>query len=154
MPRLYGRSWTREELLRHVGDVRQIGGATPVTLNDGPERGVRAIEIRTGTGFRFSLLPDRGMDIWNAEVNGAPLGWQSSTGPIAPAHYEPQGLGWLRGFYGGMLVTCGLTNLGAPCRDEGEDFGLHGRASYLPAYEVAILQGWEGNELKAVPCRG
>ena len=148
MPTLFGKHWTRDEFLRRVGDVRQAGGAAPFVLDEGPERGVRGIDVRTGTGFRFTLLPDRGLDVWTAEINGAPLGWQSSTGPVAPAYFEPEGLGWLRGFYGGMLVTCGLSYLGAPNRDEKEDLGLHGRASYLPAYEVGVTQGWEGDEYR------
>ena len=148
MPRLYGRDWDKQTLLRHVGDVRQVGGAQPFVLDDGPERGVRAIEVRTGTGFQFTLLPDRGLDVWRAEFDGASLAWHSATGPVAPAFYEPEGLGWLRGFYGGMLVTCGLTQVGPPNRDQGKDLGLHGRASFTPAYEVGVTQGWEGDEYR------
>ncbi len=144
--KLFGKDWDRASLLRHVGDIRQIGGAQPVVLDDGPERGVRAIEVRTGTGFVFWVLPDRGMDIWRVEHNGAPLAWCSPTGPVHPAFFEPEGLGWLRGFAGGGLVTCGLTYHGPPNRDQGKDLGLHGRASYTPAYEVRIDQGWEGEE--------
>lgn len=146
MARLYGKDWTRETLLRRVGSVRQIGGAQPVVLDDGPERGVRAIEVSTGSGFRFTVLPDRGLDVWTAEHEGASLCWHSATGPTAPAFFEPEGLGWLRGFYGGMLVTCGLTYAGPPNRDEGRDLGLHGRASYTPASEVGIEERWEGDE--------
>jgi hypothetical protein len=146
MTRLYGEDWDRETLLKRVGSIRQIGGARPVVLDDGPERGVRAIEVGTGGGFRFTVLPDRGLDVWSAEHEGASLCWHSPTGPIAPAFFEPEGLGWLRGFYGGMVVTCGLTYAGPPNRDEGKDLGLHGRASYTPACEVGIEERWEGNE--------
>jgi hypothetical protein len=150
VPNLYGKSWDRASLLRRIGSIRQIGGAQPVVLDDGPERGVRAIEVRTGTGFCFTVLPDRGMDVWRAEFRGASLCWHSPTGPIAPAYFEPAGLGWLRGFAGGMLVTCGLTYLGAPTRDEGKDLGLHGRASYTPAAQVGIHEDWKGDEYHIV----
>jgi hypothetical protein len=146
--RLFGKTWTREALLKHAGSVRQIGGAQPVVLDDGPERGVRAIDVRTGSGFRFTVLPDRGMDVWQAEHNGRSLCWHSPTGPIAPAFFEPGGLGWLRGFQGGLLVTCGLTYCGGPNKDQGQELGLHGRASYLPAYEVGVSEGWEGDEYR------
>jgi hypothetical protein len=146
MTRLYGEDWDRETLLKRVGSIRQIGGTRPVVLDDGPERGVRAIEVSTGGGFRFTVLPDRGLDVWSAEHEGASLCWHSPTGPIAPAFFEPEGIGWLRGFYGGMVVTCGLTYAGPPNRDEGQDLGLHGRASYTPACEVGIEERWEGNE--------
>jgi hypothetical protein len=146
--RLFGKSWDRRTLLERVGDVRQIGGALPVTLEDGPERGVRAIEVRTGTGFRFVVLPDRGLDIWIAEHQGASLAWLSPTGPTHPASFEPEGLGWLRGFYGGMLVTCGLTYLGPPNVDQGRHLGLHGRASYTPARDVAVAQDWDRDDYR------
>lgn len=145
---LFGKSWDRRTLLERVGDVRQIGGAFPVTLEDGPERGVRAIDVRTGSGFRFVVLPDRGLDVWIAEYQGASLAWLSPTGPVHPAFFEPEGLGWLRGFYGGMVVTCGLTYLGPPNADQGRSLGLHGRASYTPAREVSVLQDWEGDEYR------
>lgn len=146
--RLFGKDWRRADLLRRVGDVRQLGGAQPVTLDDGPERGVRAVDVRTGTGFLFTVLPDRGLDVWRAEHQGASLCWHSPTGPVAPGFFEPEGLGWLRGFYGGMLVTCGLTQVGPPNTDQGKALGLHGRASYTPASEVAVSQGWEGDEYR------
>ncbi|HYO56173.1 aldose 1-epimerase family protein [Archangium sp.] len=143
---LFGKNWDRRGLLAHVGDLRQIGGAQPVVLDDGPERGVRAIEVRTGTGFAFWLLPDRGLDVYRADFQGASLAWLSPTGPTAPAFFEPEGLGWLRGFYGGMVTTCGLSYAGPPHRDGTKDLGLHGRASYTPASEVALLQDWKGDE--------
>ncbi len=146
MVTLFGRRWNRTDLLRHVGDVRQVGGARSVVFDDGPERGVRGVEIATGTGFSFSVLPDRGMDVFRADLNGASLAWHSPTGPTAPAFFEPEGLGWLRGFQGGMIVTCGLTYAGPPNKDQGRDLGLHGRASYTPAFEVGVTQGWTGDE--------
>lgn len=146
--KLYGKNWDRSTLQKHVGSLKQIGGATPSVLSEGPERGVRAIDVRTGTGFAFTILPDRGLDVWSAEYRGASLCWHSATGPIAPAMFEPQGLGWLRGFYGGMLVTCGLTYAGPPNKDQGQDLGLHGRASFSPAYEVGITEQWVGEEYR------
>ena len=145
MVTLFGRAWDRTDLLRLVGDVRQVGGARSVVLDDGPERGVRAIDVATGTGLSFSILPDRGLDVFRADFQGASLAWISPTGPVAPAFFEPEGLGWLRGFYGGLLVTCGLTYAGPPNKD-GKDLGLHGRASYTPAYDVGITQEWDGDE--------
>lgn len=148
MATLYGRSWERGELLRHVGDLRQIAGAQSTVLSDGPERGVRAIEVRTGSGLVFWALPDRGLDLFRAEYQGAPLAWLSPTGPVAPAFHEPSGLGWLRGFYGGLMNTCGLTYAGPPNQDQGKDLGLHGRASYTPAADVGVSQDWEGHEYR------
>jgi len=49
MTRLYGRDYTRSELLRRVGRLDQVAGVRLVTLGDGLGRGVRVIEFRTAT---------------------------------------------------------------------------------------------------------
>jgi hypothetical protein len=146
MSELFGRSWTRRELMERVGDVSQLGGIRNITLNDGNEHGVRAVEVRTGTGFRFVVLPDRGMDISESEFAGRSLCWRSNTGDVAPAFFEPEGNRWLRGFFGGLLTTCGLTYVGQSCIDQGEALGLHGRASYIPARNVCADGEWRGDE--------
>jgi hypothetical protein len=49
-------------------------------------------------------------------------------------------------FYGGMVITCGLTNVGAPCVDQGEELGRHGRISATPAESVYADGRWEKDE--------
>jgi len=145
MLRLYENQWTKEELLGHVGDISQLGGVRLVTLAEGAERGVRAAELRTAAGLRFTVYLDRGMDIGPAEYRGVPLAWTSPTGPAAPSFYEPQGIGWLRSFHGGLLTTCGLTQVGPPGEEDGEHLGLHGRISNIPARQVGQGDAWEGD---------
>lgn len=132
--------------MQRVGDISQIGGIKRFEYSDGNEKGVEAIEFRTGTGFRFVVLPSRGMDIAHAEFCGKSLCWRSSTGDVAPEFFEPEGAGWLRNFYGGLLVTCGLTYAGAPSHDDGKDLGLHGRSSNIPAKNVCVDGEWQGND--------
>ncbi len=146
MVRLYGKTFSRRQLLRRIGSLDQVGGVKLAELSDGAERGVRAAFVRTGSGLYFTVLLDRGMDISRAEYNGIPLGWRGPTGDLAPQFFEPQGTGWLRGFFGGLLTTCGLTYLGAPTVDEGEELGLHGRISYIPASNVYAGGYWEGDD--------
>jgi len=146
MAHLFDLSWRKGELQDRVGDMSQIAYARPCVLTEGKAKGVSAIDFNTGSGLRFTVIPDRGLDISQADYAGKSLCWRSATGEVAPAFFEPQGLGWLNGFFGGLLTTCGLTYLGAPCVDEGEPLGLHGRVDYIPAQEVAIYTGWEGDE--------
>ncbi|MHB9035399.1 MAG: aldose 1-epimerase family protein [Armatimonadota bacterium] len=141
--KLFGKEYTKQELLSRVGDISQIAGVKLCTRDDGPERGVRTVEFRTGSGLTFTVLLDRGMDISNAEFNGQAIAWRSSTGDVSPAHYDEPGLGWFRSFHGGLLNTCGLTYNGAPCVDQGKPLGLHGRASNLPAYNVSADAAWQ-----------
>jgi len=146
MPHLYGKSYSITDLRKRVGDMSQLAGIRSVVLNDGNETGVRALEFRTGSGLRFTVLPDRGMDIADAEWGGVPLVWHSSAGIPHPAFYEEQGVGWLRSFYGGLMVTCGFMNVALAGEDGGEYFGVHGRASNLPAKNLAYDAAWEGDD--------
>ncbi len=145
MARLFGREWTREALLARVGDLSQVAGVRTVTWEDGNERGLRAAEVRTGSGLAFTILLDRGMDIGPAYFNGLPLAFASPTGFPHPAFFEPAGNGWLRTFGGGLLVGCGLSNVGSAGEDAGEALGAHGRLSLLPARRVATGETWEGD---------
>jgi len=93
-----------------AGDLAAAGGVRSVVLGDGAERGVRALEFRTGSGLNFDMLVDRAMDIGSAEYRGAGSGWQSATGFRHPGLHEyrdEDGLSWLRSFCG-LTVTAGL----------------------------------------------
>lgn len=126
---LYGEQWEAGALRRHVGRLEQAAGVRLVTLGDGLERGVRVLEFRSGDGFEFDVLVDRCMDVGRCSLGGRSLAWESPTGVVHPAHYEPHGHGWLRSFGAGLMTTCGLDHIGEP--EEGR--GQHGRASNLPA---------------------
>jgi hypothetical protein len=146
MAHLFGREWTKDELLQRAGTTAQLGGVREVELRDGIGRGVRCAEFETGSGLAFSVLLDRGMDIAAAKYKGASLAWESATGPAHPAYYEKDGLSWLRTFHGGLVCTCGLTTAGAPSVDAGQALGLHGRISHLPAASTWVDGGWRGDE--------
>jgi hypothetical protein len=122
------------ELRRRVGDVSQLVSAREVRLQDGNEDGLRAIDVRVAGGLSALVLADRGLDIGPAWVDGHPLAWQSTTGMVAPAHFDETN--WLRSFHGGLMVTCGLQNVGPGCVDAGVTHGVHGRASHTPARNV------------------
>ncbi len=146
MADLYGRKWSRGELLNYAGDMAQVGGIRMVEWSEGVSRGLRVAEVTSGSGLAFSVLLDRGMDIGPANYKGMPLAWISPAGFAHPAYYEPEGANWLRTFGGGLLTGCGLTSVGSPGEDEGESFGLHGRLSHLPVRQVCVDERWEGDE--------
>jgi len=132
---------TKHELLKHIGSVEQIGGIRDFTFNDGKAKGVRAIEINTGK-IRFTVLPDRCMDIAQAELEGQSVSWISKTGITHPAYYDKENQEWLRGFYGGLITTCGMKNIGGAVGNE----GLHGRVANIPAEKVSVFADWVGDE--------
>lgn len=131
----------KSELLKRVGCVEQIGGIRDISYNDGKAKGVRVIEVNTGE-VRFSILPDRAMDIAQAYYKNTAVSWISKTGIVSPSYYEKDGKNFLRGFFGGLVTTCGLKNIGRPF----EDMGLHGRISNIPAEKISIYSDWENDE--------
>jgi len=147
---LWGKEYTRENLLKRIGDTSQLFGVRKSVLDDGAGRGMRVIDVNTATGLRFTVLPDRGMDIGECTYKGIPISFVSKTGYVSPFLYDPRGTGFLRSFTAGLLTTCGYTHIGPPCDDSGEPLGLHGRATALPADEVCTDSTWTGNDYKMV----
>jgi hypothetical protein len=147
---LFGVPLAPDALHAYLGRMDQLAGVRPVRLTDGLADGLRALEVRTGSGLRFDVLAGRGMDIGSAEYRGIPLSWRSPTGDVAPEHFETQGLGWLRSFHGGLLVGCGLRWMGAQSTDEEEALGLHGRLSNTPAERVTVDEAWQEGEYRIV----
>ena len=143
---IYGKKLNVKQLRQRIGNPDQVAAIRSVTLDDGNERGVRAAQFHTGSGLDFTVLLDRGMDLSAASFQGRAMGWRSTTGDVAPAHFEPEGIRWLRSYFGGLVTTCGLSNVGAPAPNSaltGE--GLHGRISHTPARDVQVRQEWRKN---------
>lgn len=146
--RIGGKEYTRREAERRIGNLRQLGGIRHSELSEGRARGVRALEVTTGAGLDFTILPDRGLDIADFRHKGINFVYHTSNGIAHPSYYDPERSEWLRIFFGGLLTTCGLTYFGQPGRDGEEDLGLHGRYSALPATRVNDLSRWEGDEYR------
>jgi hypothetical protein len=108
MVSLWGRPWTRHELLARVGRLDQVAGVQLAEAGDGAERGVRLLRFTAGSGFGFDVLVDRGFDIGRAWLGGQPLAWWSPVGLIGPWLHDSSGIEWFRGFPGGLVSTCGL----------------------------------------------
>lgn len=125
---------TEKELKSYVGSMDQLARIRTSVLDDGRCRGIRIADIDNGSGLRFTVLLDRGMDIGDASIDGIPVAHQTPVGPVHPSYYNADGINWLRSFGGGLLVGCGLRNVGIP--SEGE--GLHGRLSNTPTEDVSI----------------
>jgi hypothetical protein len=148
MVTLFDREWNKAELLRYVGQVEQLAGIRLIEAEDGMACGCRMLDVWTGSGLRFQCNAERALDISACEFKGLQLAWRSPSGDVHPAYYESQGLGWLRSFAGGLLVTCGLDQFGSPSEEGAVQFGLHGRISNTPATQVNYRSFWNGDEFK------
>lgn len=134
------------EISQLTGRMEQLASIRTAALDDGRSRGLRIADVDNGTGLRFTVLADRGMDIGQASFHGIPLAYLTSAGFAHPAYYEPEDLRWLRSFGGGLLTGCGLSNVGIPQPYDAPNpegpHGLHGRLSNTPSEQVAVRQEW------------
>lgn len=157
MPDLHGRSLSRRDALAHMGQLAQAAGVRLATYGDGSERGVRALEVRTGTGLRFTVLIDRAFDLHEVEHKGRAVGWHSAVGVRHPALHDPEGEGGLsftRSF-SGFLVTCGLDHALVPEEVDASSYNypakrtvrqpLHGRLTATPGLLRGYGERWEGD---------
>lgn len=145
MEEIFGLKMDRETLLQHVSSMSQIARARLFKYEAGKADGIKAVDVKLGL-LNFTVLLDRGMDIGNMDYGALPVAWISKMGIHSPVYFENQGEQFLRSFGGGLLTTCGLSQVGAPCQEDGEYLGLHGRISHSPAEKHRIDEYWENDE--------
>ena len=144
--KIFNKNIDKVNLLKKVGDITQLGGIKYYELIDGVSRGVRAIDIHTLCGIDMTILADRGMDISQLSFKNIPISWKSATKETSPMYYESWEDEIARTFYGGLFITCGLTQMGSACNDNGEELGLHGRISNISAEKISIEEFWDEND--------
>jgi Domain of unknown function (DUF4432) len=132
------KEWTFSP--HEIGDASGTWSIWKTTLSGGRQEGTEVIHLENGV-LRFSVVPSRGLNIWEAQAGGIRLGWDSPVREIVHPQFvnlaDKGGLGWLAGF-GEFVSRCGLESMGAPCVDGDIPLGLHGRINYLPASLVEV----------------
>ena len=136
---------------KRFGNITQLGGLKKYRLSEGRADGVDAVDVKTGSGLNYTILPGRGMDIAWTDYKGVPISYMSSTGVCNANLYDSKEMEWLNNFFAGLLTTCGFSNVGGPCKNVhpviGErTLGLHGKLTNLPASEVSTFEGWKEGE--------
>lgn len=140
-----------KNLFRSVGDSQQLFGIKDYTFNEGKAKNVRALEMYNSEGIQMTVLPDRGMDIASLSYKGKNLSFLSKTGIVSPAFFvENSSIGFFKNFFAGFLTTGGLSYMGAPCYDNGQELGLHGTISNTPAYNVSYFNNYSDGILLGV----
>ncbi len=133
---------------KYIGNNYQVGGTRHYMLTQGYADGCRCIDVRTGSGFEYTVVCDRGMDISLASYRGVNLPFLTENMEANPTFYDSQGSEWIKTFSGGLLTTCGPTHLGPSCTDGGETLGLHGRWSSLPGRQVCDMTDFDEGKIE------
>ena len=123
----------------YIGTMDALVQIRELTGDPHSGSGSRAYSFTLAGGLAFEVLPDRGLDIGAAWYAGQPVGWRS---PLGSPGLAPTPNGWLGRFGGGLLVTCGLDNIGSPRGP----YGQHGSHHDTRAHDVNIerLTGADG----------
>ena len=153
--KVFGSEIARSELLRRVGNLAQVGRVELLSHEQGYARGARFLDFRTGSGFRFTVNVDRGMDPGYAEFNGASLAWLPPKLFPAPAFWENDDHAWVRFALGGLCNTAGLVTMGTPQTVDVSHFKFHARTTDRlrharsrrdpPGEPLQLRRGWQGD---------
>lgn len=133
---------------KYIGNSLQIRGAERYILQDGKGDGMHFICVRNGMGLEAWISVDRAGDISRISVDGKNMGFFSPCGYVASQYYDKEGLGFLKSFTAGFITTCGLTQVGSPCEDDGEVLPLHGTVSHIPATVCVMDEDKDGITIK------
>ena len=122
---------------RYIGHPSQLYGVRETRMVGGKSDGMRLLEVRNGKGLEFTISLDRCADIAYLFYKGNSMAYIAPCGMVGPQYYDNKGTGFLKGFTAGFITTCGLTAVGSPCNDDGEELPLHGNISYVPCEQYS-----------------
>lgn len=125
----------RSEMLRHIGSMQQLAYVRPLIYKEGRAGGMQAYEVKNGP-LDFTVMADKCLDLTDVSWKGYNVSFLSKTGLIGRNHYDTNGGEALCSIMGGMLFTCGLENICAPCIIERKDYPMHGRMRTTPAERI------------------
>lgn len=132
------------ELLKHLGNIDQIAGIRESQLLRGRGEGIKLAEFYNAAGLRFSVVPDRCMDLYDFSYKGVNISFHSKNGLTSPLSYNAMDGEFAEQWPAGMMVTCGLDNVGGHTNDGGV-FPTHGRTSHVPAQNFGTETYWDGD---------
>lgn len=134
----------KQELMRYTGSIQQAAYVRPVIYGEGRASGMKAWEVKNGR-LQYTVMADKCLDIAQLSYRGETLNFISKPGLAGRNHYDTNGTEAQRSIMGGMLFTCGLENIGAPCTAQGRDYPMHGRIRTTPAEHMSGDAWWEGD---------
>ena len=137
----------KKELLSRLGSIQQLAYVRPVSYQEGRARNLSAYVVKNGP-MSFTVMADKCLDVAEFSYKGTNISFLAKPGLMGRSHFDTHGDEALRSIMGGLLFTCGLENICAPCSVDGKDYPMHGRIRTTPAEHVAASAAWEGDDYK------
>lgn len=122
---------------KYIGHPSQLCGVMQFRMEGGKADGMRMLRVHNSTGLEFYVSLDRCADLPMVNFKGDNMAYIAPCGLVSPDYYDNKGTGFLKSFTAGFLTTCGLTAIGSPCTDDGQELPLHGNISHTPAEQVS-----------------
>lgn len=135
----------RKDLLSRVGSIQQLASIRRITFEGGRARGMAAYLVSNGE-LSFTAMADKCLDIAELGFRGVNFSFLSKPGLMGRNHFDTHGDEALRSIMGGLLFTCGMENICAPCQVDGKDYPMHGRMRSTPAENLCADARWLGDE--------
>ena len=135
---------------KYIGNPLQVYGVEEMRFCGGKADGMRMLYVRNGKGLEFWISLDRCADISKLSLKGDNFSFISACGYVSDKYYDDKGLGFLKSFTAGFCTTCGLTAVGSPCTDDGQELPLHGTISNTPCDSFGYWEDQENIYIKAI----
>lgn len=146
MPVLFGKHVSKAEYLRRVGDIDQCFGLHPIEYTEGKASMIHACNVDLASGLQFSVNESKGLDLFKLIYKGMSYGFVTKASLTAPWLCDEQGMAYRNCFGAGFLYTCGLSNVGSSCEENGFYHAVHGNLKNIPARNVCHESIWNGDE--------
>ena len=135
---------------KYIGHPSQLYGVKETRMVGGKADGMRLLEVRNGKGLEFTVSLDRCADIPYLFYKGNSMAYIAPCGMVGPQYYDNVGENFLKSFTAGFVTTCGLSAVGSPCTDNGEELPLHGNISHIPCEQHSYTVEDDCIRIKAV----
>lgn len=142
---LFGKNYTKAQLLDRMGHIGSLAGIRQLEYTDGFARNMRAYEVVNGP-LRFVAYPDKCLDIGELWYNGIPLHYTARAGTMNGLRWN-DGENAPRSIMCGMMFTCGLSNVGPiQALSNGQTQPQHGMIRNTPAELHGARTWWDGDD--------
>lgn len=132
-------------LLKQLGHMNQLAGIREYQVLRGKGGQTHMAEFHNAAGLRFTVVPDRCMDLYDFSYKGVNFSFQAKNGLAAPQYFSTVNGDFAEEWTAGMLCTCGLANVGGPCETDGI-YPTHGRIGHASAQSFGTDCHWEGED--------
>lgn len=137
----------KKALLARVGNIQQLAYVRPVTYREGRSQNMSAYVVKNGP-MSFTVMADKCLDLAELSYKGINLSFLAKPGLMGRNHFDTNGDEAIRSIMGGLLFTCGLENICAPCSVGGKNYPMHGRIRTTPAEHLSANAAWQGDDYK------